>query len=380
DKPESNKSHPRPTYTHAQQQPSITMGRLLQSPSRRVRLALTAAAAALLFAAAAAAAASLSPDEQEEADILRYGNNVLRSTDTLEQFNTEPVFPTLETLFLLGRAHDEGREDVGIKRDEDAARALYERAAKLGHPPSQHALSTLLAGSAGEGGEDVEAVLYDFFASLGGDPLAHAALGYRYLYGIGTPQSCQKSLSHYYMAAREVIADLHAEGRGGVSRSVDRTRLSVRFVAGRRPASDSDQELVDMWRAGAEIGDVGSIRVMGLLYQHGVRGLDQDLEKSYEMYEKGAELSDAASMSFAANLQMRGAGTPINYKAAYTKFLASKTTHVSLNGLGYLYLHGLGVKRDVRLAFEYFEQARREDKENQNPDILFNLGMVSRTV
>ncbi|CAN0310521.1 unnamed protein product, partial [Ectocarpus fasciculatus] len=192
----------------------------------------------------------------------------------------------------------------------------------------------------------------------------------------GTPQSCQKSLSHYYMAAREVIADLHADGRGGVSRNVDRTRLSVRFVAGRRPASDSDRELVDIWGAGAEVGDVGSIRVMGLLYQHGVRGIDQDLEKAYEMYEKGAELLDPASMSFAANLQMRGAGTPINYKAAYKKFLASKTTHVSLNGLGYLYLHGLGVKRDVRFAFDYFEQARREDKEKQNPDILFNLGMM----
>lgn len=57
-----------------------------------------------------------------------------------------------------------------------------------------------------------------------------------------------------------------------------------------------------------------------------------------------------------------------------------KTTYVSLNGLGYLYLHGLGVERDVRAAFEYFEQARREDKDMQNPDILFNLGMVSRTV
>lgn len=112
-----------------------------------------------------------------------YGNNVLRSTPTLEQFDTEPAFPTAETLFLLGRAHDEGREDVGIKRDEDAARTLYESAAKRGHPQAQHALSTILAGSAGEGGEDVEAILYDFFASLGGDPLAHAALGYRYIYG-----------------------------------------------------------------------------------------------------------------------------------------------------------------------------------------------------
>lgn len=111
---------------------------------------------------------------------LVYGHKKLASTPTLEDFSTEPAFPTAETLFLLGRAHDEGREDVGIKRDEEAARELYESAAKLGYPEAQHALSVLLASS---GEDEVEAILYDFFASLGGDPLAHAALGYRYLYG-----------------------------------------------------------------------------------------------------------------------------------------------------------------------------------------------------
>ncbi|CAM9560673.1 unnamed protein product, partial [Laminaria digitata] len=121
---------------------------------------------------------------------LRYGYHVLRShadgrENALAQFDTLTSgsgFPTGETLFLLGRAHDEGREDIGIKRDGAAARDLYERAAKLGHPKAQHALSVLLATNA-EAGEEVEAILYDFFASLGGDPLAHAALGYRYLYG-----------------------------------------------------------------------------------------------------------------------------------------------------------------------------------------------------
>lgn len=111
---------------------------------------------------------------------LVYGHKKLASTPTLAEFSTEPAFPTAETLFLLGRAHDEGREDVGIKRDEDAARELYESAAKLGYPEAQHALSVILASS---GEDEVEAILYDFFASLGGDPLAHAALGYRYLYG-----------------------------------------------------------------------------------------------------------------------------------------------------------------------------------------------------
>lgn len=150
----------------------------------------------LFLAATTAAAAAARPKRSaakklnekassanDDDEALVYGNNVLRATPTLDQFDTEPAFPTAETLFLLGRAHDEGREDVGIKRDEDAARTLYESAAKRGHPQAQHALSTILAGSAGDGGEDVEAILYDFFASLGGDTLAHAALGYRYLYG-----------------------------------------------------------------------------------------------------------------------------------------------------------------------------------------------------
>lgn len=121
---------------------------------------------------------------------LRFGYHILRSregdrADALAQFDiltSGSGFPTGETLFLLGRAHDEGREDIGIKRDEAAARELYERAAELGHPQAQHALSVLLASSA-EQGEEVEAILYDFFASMGGEELAHAALGYRYLYG-----------------------------------------------------------------------------------------------------------------------------------------------------------------------------------------------------
>ena len=50
---------------------------------------------------------------------------------------------------------------------------------------------------------------------------------------------------------------------------------------------------------------------------------------------------------------------------------------MSLNGLGYLYLYGLGVERDVVQALDFFERAREEDKDNQNADVLFNLGLVS---
>lgn len=50
---------------------------------------------------------------------------------------------------------------------------------------------------------------------------------------------------------------------------------------------------------------------------------------------------------------------------------------MSLNGLGYLYFHGLGVEKDIVQARDFFEKAREEDKDNQNSDVLFNLGLVS---
>lgn len=46
----------------------------------------------------------------------------------------------------------------------------------------------------------------------------------------------------------------------------------------------------------------------------------------------------------------------------------------SLNGLGYLYYHGLGVKHDMLKAYDYFGRALLKDE--KNPDIAFNIGLV----
>ncbi|CAM9519908.1 unnamed protein product [Pylaiella littoralis] len=345
------------------------------TPSKCVAATAAAAAAAV----AATPAATQADDEAKQQAIndpdaaLVYGNRVLSSTPTIADFSTDPAFPTAETLFLLGRAHDEGREDVGIKRDEDVARELYEKAAGLGHPGAQHALSIILASS---GDAEVEAILYDFFASLGGDPLAHAALGYRYLFGINTPEDCRMSLVHYHMAARDVIDDLYSGGRGGLARMVDRTRLSNVFGAGRRPTADADREMVNFWEAAAEVGDIAAIRAMGLLYQHGIRGVEQNFEKAFEMFQKGADLRDLHSTAYAANLLMRGAGTPPDHEAARQMFQISQASHVSLNGLGFLYFHGLGVERDIGEAYFYFEKAINGDKDGQNADAHFNMGLL----
>lgn len=49
---------------------------------------------------------------------------------------------------------------------------------------------------------------------------------------------------------------------------------------------------------------------------------------------------------------------------------------VSMNGMGYMYYHGLGgLNRDVKKAFEFLEKANSKDKD-KNANIVFNLGLV----
>lgn len=133
---------------------------------------------------------SASVEEHGEA-ALRWGHYILRQITKEDQglpwteFNTlaeDAGFRVEEIVFNLARAYEIGRADIDISRNESIARELYERAASMGHPASQHSLAAMLVAS-GDPNKEVEAILNDFFASLGGDALAHAAMGYRYLYG-----------------------------------------------------------------------------------------------------------------------------------------------------------------------------------------------------
>ena len=49
------------------------------------------------------------------------------------------------------------------------------------------------------------AITYLYFGSLGGDPFAQMALGYRHLYGIDAPQQCETALRYYRAAARTAL-------------------------------------------------------------------------------------------------------------------------------------------------------------------------------
>jgi len=134
-----------------------------------------------------------------------------------------------------------------IDRDVAGALRFYGTAAAAGHPGAQRALGAafgsgaFVLGNAGERGaleayaraqgafndalpRDDTAVLHEYFAALGRDPLAAMALGSRHLSGRGVPQSCDAALVYYEAAADVAAAVAQHEG---AFRPNERARLDV---------------------------------------------------------------------------------------------------------------------------------------------------------
>ena len=62
-------------------------------------------------------------------------------------------------------------------------------------------------------GPDVPSALLNyFFAASGNDSYAQMAMGYRHLYGIDVPQSCQASLLYYQPVAEQVVQSAQYPG------------------------------------------------------------------------------------------------------------------------------------------------------------------------
>ena len=58
-----------------------------------------------------------------------------------------------------------------------------------------------------------KALLNYFFAANGNDSYAQMALGYRHMYGVDVPQSCQASLLYYHPVAEQVVQEAQHPGR-----------------------------------------------------------------------------------------------------------------------------------------------------------------------
>lgn len=285
------------------------------------------------------------------------------------------------------------------------------------------------------GVDQSRALLYYTFAALGGSVLAQMALGYRHLYGIHTPASCETALIYYQQASVHVINGTSAArpalsspvfvnavaGGGGGSSVVSRVRLYDELEgAGVAGASGSasgtvgsatlNEDLVQYYQFLADKGDEQAQLGLGQLLYHGGRGVDRDHEKALLYISSAAQAGSVAARAFLGKMYLEGNPTlPVNTELAmhffrlasdednalgnfgvgfllaregnfaravgYLKRAAEQGWAEALVQLGTMYYHGQGVVRDLHKAFEYLTRAA----ESGNLLAIFNLAQLHAT-
>ena len=105
----------------------------------------------------------------------------------------------------------------GVAVDTAIAHDLFKRAAELGDPDAQADMGVRfsLGLQPSTGSETTlyhldtpdapQGLLHFFFGAAGNDSFAQMALGYRHMYGVNVPQSCQAGLLYYNPVAEQVL-------------------------------------------------------------------------------------------------------------------------------------------------------------------------------
>jgi TPR repeat protein len=276
--------------------------------------------------------------------------------------------------------------DVHIPRDMSAGVRFLRMAAAHGQPDAQATLASLYAsGIADRHGVEKnngKALLYWTLAAETGSVVAEAALGYRYLHGVGVQKNCETASRYYQRAAMVVGTDprhsptlekfltmrpplptgLTTEGR---------VRLSDDAIA-QAPAGSrsSDNELLEYYRHSAAHGDVESLTTVAGLQLFGGHGLEANEELARPDLERAAGLGHGAAHGMLAHLALNKDDNVTAW--GHFKMAANSRDKVGLYGMGMMYLHGVGVEENATKAVLYFTEA----SELQHADAAYQVAMA----
>lgn len=195
-------------------------------------------------------------------------------------------------------------EKAGCRsRNESAVHESFDylfRAAAMGNTDAQHRLSAAYAtGIYGGALVPVDAgrsLVLEYMAALGGNPEACMGMGYRYLHGIGVPESCEKAQIYYEYAANEAAEQIRLLGMGGAHpKFSERLKLSDVEVAVAKGRRDVDPEVIDYYKHLSAGGDSSAANSLGSMYLQGSRFVDQDVDRAIHYFRMAADVGHVSA-------------------------------------------------------------------------------------
>ena len=118
-----------------------------------------------------------------------------------------------------------------------------------------------------------------------------------------------------------------------------------------------EEEMVAQARREAEAGNGVFMWVLGVWYEHGLKGLAKDLAKAFEWYEKSHEAGNARGTGSLGECYLLAYGVPKCFARANTLLsdAAARGSKRACYKLGYAYADGLaGFPEDEKMARRYY--------------------------
>jgi len=309
----------------------------------------------------------------------------------------------------------------GYKQDIDKAFQIYKLLAdEMGNPQAQQKIGFIYSIGLGSVKRDqAKALLYLSFAAMNNDISSQMAIGYRYLFGIGTERNCDEAVWYYRKIADEMVK-IQQSGPP-LGRVLPPPKISTYEVNGGifgKYASNVIGLPKDNIKSESEISTINQLYKyieenekhdpekqiqIGLDYYQGNSHIKKDYQKALKIFKVAARhlpeaiykadtieitqkdlesvskniriLRAAEASALIGQMYWRGEGVEANEVEARKWYQrgAKLGYSAAINALGVMYQYGYGqLKQDEDMAIKYFIAASNKG----NPDAQTNLGNI----
>ena len=305
-----------------------------------------------------------------------------------------------DALFLLAEMNFFG--NYTHPKSYSEAFRLYDQLASLdGNSSAQHMLGFMYATGIGGAVErdQAKALMHHTFAALGGNTKSQMTVGYRHHTGVGVSRNCNEAAYWYKEVADKAIAYSRSGPPGGQALQKDIFKIadesggvygegasvvsSGAYANKAGPNSDQHAALDDVLEyldLMSRKGDVKATFSLGRLHYDGSRTMKRNLRaaRAYFMIvsrkywaKDGTVITDdgnigkfaAKSAGYIGRMFLRGEGMEQSFDKALTWFRRGLVNADALcqYELGLMYQEGLGVRRDIMTAADYYKEAANQD-------------------
>ena len=212
------------------------------------------------------------------------------------------------------------------------------------------------------------AFMFLYSSSLAHYPPALNALGYKYLNGYNTKQSCSIASEYYKQSAQLTINDITNRHSRNYYNYI--TLTEYEYITYKFNYRTKLHDELDYMKLKASNGNIDHIFTLYEKYLYGI-GVEQNYNEAFYWINKGVKLNDSLSLFHLGEMYLNGWGTPINYTHAYLLFTQAANANVSqaYNSIGYMYYNGLYVEKNIKRAYDYFKKGTH----NNDLDAYYDL-------